>query len=141
MLEKNPNVSGIHYRIGRLLLSKPNSSGSFDEAKKEFQAELKTNPNNAGAEYILAEIARQQEQWPEAVDHFGRATQLDNGFADAFIGLGRSLMGSGQDSKAIAPLEHAIQLQPPNPNGTLLSCDCIAAVGEKRGRGPRVCRL
>ena len=131
VLEKNPNVSGIHYRIGRLLLSKPNSSGSFDEAKKEFQAELKTNPNNAGAEYILAEIARQQEQWPEAVDHFGRATQLDSGFADAFIGLGRSLMGSGQDSKAIAPLEHAIQLQPPNPTGHYYLAIALRRSGKK----------
>ena len=42
VLEKNPNVSGIHYRIGRLLLSKPNSSGSFDEAKKGIPGGIKS---------------------------------------------------------------------------------------------------
>ena len=33
-----------------------------EEAKKEFEEELRLNPSNAGAEFVLAELARQVEQ-------------------------------------------------------------------------------
>jgi tetratricopeptide (TPR) repeat protein len=115
VLEKNPNLPGIHYRIGRLILSKPKTATTFEDAKKEFEAELAIDPNNAGAEYVLGEIARQQEQWPEAIEHFGKAAQIDSTFADALIGYGRSLTAGGKPEEAIAPLERAAKLQPNNP--------------------------
>ena len=115
VLDKNPDVPGIHFRIGRLILSKPKTPSTFTDAKKEFEAELKIDPNNSGAEYVLGEIARQQEQWSDSVAHFTRATELDRGFADAFVGLGTALLGLGKDADAIAPLETAAKLQPQNP--------------------------
>ena len=115
VLEKNPNLPGIHYRIGRLILSKPKTASTFEDAKKEFEAELAINPNNPGSEYVLGEMARQQEQWPEAIEHFGKAAQLDPNFADALIGYGRSLTAGGKPEEAIAPLERAAKLQPNNP--------------------------
>jgi tetratricopeptide (TPR) repeat protein len=115
VLEKNPDVPGVHFRIGRLILSKPKTLSTFSDAKKEFEAELKIDPNNSGAEYVLGEIARQQQKWNDAIAHFTRATELDHGFADAFVGLGTSLLGSGKDAEAIAPLEMAARLQPQNP--------------------------
>ena len=36
-------------------------------------------------------------------------------FADAFIGLGKSLIAAGQAPDAVAPLEAAVKLQPENP--------------------------
>ena len=115
VLEKDPKLPGIHYRIGRLILSKPKTATTFADAKKEFDAELAINSNNPGAEYALGEMARQLEQWPEAIEHFRKAAQLDNGFADALIGLGRSLTAGGKSEEAIAPLQKAVALQPPNP--------------------------
>jgi tetratricopeptide (TPR) repeat protein len=115
VLKKNPHLSGIHYRLGRLLLSAPKTATSRDEARREFEEELKINPDNPGAEYILGELAREDEQWPAAIEHFGRAAKLDAGFADAFIGLGRSLIAGGRAAEAIAPLEIAEKLQPDNP--------------------------
>jgi tetratricopeptide (TPR) repeat protein len=115
VLEKNPKLPGIHYRIGRAILSKPKAATTFDEAKKEFEDELSIDPNNAGAEYVLGEIAREDEQWPEAIQHFGKAVQLDGNFADALIGWGRSLTQGGKPEDAVAPLERAAKLQPDNP--------------------------
>jgi tetratricopeptide (TPR) repeat protein len=115
VLEKNPNLPGIHYRIGRLILSKPKTDTTFADAEKEFEAELAINPRNPGAEYVLGEMARQQNRWPEAIEHFGKAAQLDAGFADALIGLGRSLTADGKAEDAISPLERAAKLQPGNP--------------------------
>ena len=51
--------------------------------------EIEIDPSNAGAEYVLGELARQAAQWPEAVGHFSRASKLDAGFGDAFLGLGQ----------------------------------------------------
>jgi tetratricopeptide (TPR) repeat protein len=115
VLKKNANLVGIHYRLGRLMLSAPKTATSRDEARREFEEELKLDPTNAGAEYVLGELAREDEQWPAAIDHFGRAAKLDAGFADAFIGLGRSLIAGNRAAEAISPLEIAEKLQPDNP--------------------------
>ena len=116
ILAKNPRMPGIHYRLGRLLLSQSDAPATVkDDAKREFEQELAVDPNNAGAEFVLGELARQAEQWPDAIAHFSRATKLDTSFADAYIGLGRSLLGAGKGAEAIPPLEAAEKLQPDSP--------------------------
>lgn len=115
-LQQNPEAPGIHFRLGRLLLSKPNPGPDVaEQAKKEFQQELKLDPSNAGAEYVLGELARQSQQWDDAVLHFSRAAKLDAGFGDAFLGLGQSLISTKKFSEAISPLENAVKLEPQNP--------------------------
>jgi tetratricopeptide (TPR) repeat protein len=118
VLAQNPTLPGIHYRLGRLLLSLPENAAtptSRDEARHEFEEELKINPRNAGAEYVLGELARQSRDWPQAVDHFAKAAQLDPSFADAQIGLGRSLIADRKFTEAVKPLELAVKLQTENP--------------------------
>jgi len=115
-LKQNPSLPGIHFRLGRLLLSKPNPGPEVaEEAKKEMEQEVAIDPSNAGAEYVMGELARQAGQWPEAVEHFSRASKLDAGFGDAFLGLGSSLMSQKKFPEAIAPLEAAVRLEPANP--------------------------
>ena len=131
VLKKDPDMPGIHYRIGRLILSQPQTDTTFADARKEFEAELKIDPSNAGAEYVLGELARQEEKWPQAIDHFSRATKLDARFADAFMGLGRSLTSAGQAAKAIAPLETAEKLQPANPETHFYLATAYMRAGRK----------
>ena len=115
-LAKNPDAPGLHFRIGRLLLSKPNPPADVvEQARKEFQAELKIDPNNAGAEYVLGELARQDQNWDQAVEHFSRASKLDPAFGDAFLGLGEALISSRKFPEAIPPLQTAVKLEPANP--------------------------
>jgi len=116
ILKQNPDVPGVHFRLGRILLSKPNPGpGMAEQAKKEFQEELKIDPNNAGAEYVLGELARENHEWEDAVQHFGRAAKLDVAFGDAYLGLGQSLISGKKYSEAISPLETAVKLEPQNP--------------------------
>ncbi len=101
VLQQNPHQSGIHFLLGRLLLSKPDPGPTAGEdAKKEFQEELEIDPTNAGAEYVLGEMAREESQWPDAIKHFSRATELDAGFGDAFLGLGTALVSAKRFSEA-----------------------------------------
>lgn len=115
VLKRNPNLPGIHYRVGRLVLSGPKTDENKKAAEREFEEEIKIDPSNAGAEYILGELARQDQQFPLAIGHFEHATKLDAGFADAFIGLGRSMLEDGRNAEAVAPLQTAAKLRPDNP--------------------------
>jgi tetratricopeptide (TPR) repeat protein len=116
ILSQHPEAPGIHFRLGRLLLSRPNPPADVaEQARKEFQAELKIDPSNGGAEYVLGELARQEQDWDDAIQHFARASKLEPGFGDAFLGLGESLVGAKKFSEAIPPLEAAVKLEPANP--------------------------
>jgi tetratricopeptide (TPR) repeat protein len=116
VLQQNPRLPGIHFRLGRFLLSKPNPSpADAEEARKEMQQELEVDPSNAGAEYVLGEMARQSQQWDEAIQHFSRAAKLDAGFGDAFVGLGACLVSVKRFTDAVPPLETAVSLEPRNP--------------------------
>src|SRR5947209_11859309 len=118
VLQQNPRQPGIHFRLGRLLLSKPNPPPTVaDDAKKEFQQELEIDPNNAGAEYVLGELARQSQQWDEAIQHFSRAAKLDASLAEAALGLGSAYVSAGKFAEAIPSLESYVKLQPGNPAG------------------------
>jgi tetratricopeptide (TPR) repeat protein len=116
VLQQNPQLPGIHFRVGRLLLSEPNPpADAAEQAKKEFQRELEIDPSNAGAEYVLGELAREAQQWDEAVKHFTRAAKLDSSFGDAYLGLGVALVSTKKFSEAVPPLEVAVKLEPENP--------------------------
>ena len=117
ILQQQPQLPGIHFRIGRLLLSEPNPPADVaDQAKREFKQELAIDPSNAGAEYVLGELAREAQQWDDAIQHFTRAASLDSGFGDAFLGWGSALISVKKFSDAVPPLEIAVKLEPQNPS-------------------------
>jgi tetratricopeptide (TPR) repeat protein len=133
VLKENPGVPGIHFRLGRMLLSKPNPDPQVAEAaKKEFQEELKIDPSNAGAEYVLGELARQGQDWEQAIQHFSRAAKLDAGFGDAYLGLGQSLISTKKFSEAIEPLESAVKLEPQNPVTHYSLANAYSRAGRKQ---------
>ena len=132
VLAQSPKSPGIHFLLGRLLLSKPEPGPTdAEEAKKEFQEELKIDPSNAGAEYVLGEMARQEGQWDEAIQHFSRATELDAGFGDAFLGLGNSLLSAKRFSDAIPPLQTAVKLESRNPGAHYSLATALTRTGHK----------
>ena len=117
ILTKSPNEPGIHYLLGRLLLSKPNGDeAAIQQAKEQFEKELQIDPKNAGAEYILGEMAKQAAQCEEAVPHFTRATKLDPTFGDAYMSLGFCLVLLKKWDEAIPPLQMATRLEEGNPS-------------------------
>jgi tetratricopeptide (TPR) repeat protein len=129
ILEQEPKLSGIHYRLGRIFLSK--SPPEVDSAKAEFDEELKIDPDNASSEFMLGEIARQAGQWDDAVAHFSRASKLDEGFQEAYLALGMSLNSEGKFSEAIVPLQSYIKMQPADPAGHYQLATAYTRTGHK----------
>jgi Tfp pilus assembly protein PilF len=133
ILKQDPTVPGIHFRLGRAMLSKPNPGPEVaGDAKQEFEKELQIDSKNAGAEYVLGELARQQQQWEEAVKRFSRAAQLDPQFGEAFLGLGASLVSEKLYAEAVAPLETAVRLEPGNPDAHYSLAMAYTRAGRKQ---------
>jgi len=137
ILAENPKQPGIHFLIARVLFSKPGAGPDAEaSAKEELEKELEVEPRNAGAEFILGEIAKKALDWNLATAHFSRATELDPTFGDAFMEWGFALNSLKQFDKAIEPLRAAVRLQPGNPSahynlGMALSRTGHAAEAEK----------
>lgn len=129
ILDQEPKLAGIHYRIGRIFLSK--SPAEAESATAEFDEELKIDPDNASAEFMLGEIARQAGQWEEAIGHFSRASKLDEGFEEAYLALGMSLNSAGKFSDAITPLRSYVKMQPGDPAGHYQLATAYARTGRK----------
>ena len=130
ILEQNPGRHGIHYQIGRVFLSKTPPEG--ESAKKEFEEELRVDPNNASAEFMLGETARQAGQWDEAATRFSKAAKLDVGFDEAYLALGMSLNSAGKFTEAIAPLQTYVKRQAADPAGHYQLATAYARTGHKQ---------
>ena len=116
MIKKEPNARGIHFLLGRLLLSRPDAGpDAMQRAKQEFLKEIQIDPSNAGAQYILGELARRDQKWDEAISRFSRAAKLDPNFAEAHLGWGLCLVAVKRYEEAIPPLRAAESLSPRNP--------------------------
>jgi predicted Zn-dependent protease len=131
ILTEYPKLPGIHYRLGRIILSKPSTATTAEDARKEFEAELKIDPSNAAAEFMLGDLARQLQQWDEAIAHFSRASKLDVDFLEAYLGLGMALNAEGKYSDAIAPLANYTKGAPEDPAGHYQLAMAYARTGHK----------
>jgi tetratricopeptide (TPR) repeat protein len=130
ILEQDPQRRGIHYQLGRIFLSKtPPDEAS---AKQEFQEELKADPNNASAEFMLGETARQAGEWAEAIARFSSAVRDDVGFDEAYLALGMSLNSAGKFADAIPSLENYVKREPQDPAGHYQLATAYSRIGRKQ---------
>lgn len=132
ILDINPMLPGIHARIGRALLAKPQPSASeVEQAKKNFEQELEIDPRNAAAEYVLGELAKDANDNATAIRHYRQATKLDSSFGEAYLGLGTALVASKRFEDAIPPLETYEKLAPDSPTGHYQLALAYNGVGRK----------
>jgi len=66
-----------------------------------------------------------------AILHFTRATKLDAGFSEAFLGLGTALNSAKRFADAIPPLETYEKLAPDSPTGHYQLAFAYAGAGRK----------
>jgi tetratricopeptide (TPR) repeat protein len=116
VLALSPKRPGLHYRIGRVLLSRSTQGkgGTADEAAAvhEFEQELQIDPSNANAAYEIGEMQRKAGQLDQAIASFTKAVESYPEFEEALVGLGRTLVAAGQASAALPHLKKATSLNP-----------------------------
>jgi tetratricopeptide (TPR) repeat protein len=116
MIQKEPSTPGIHFLLGRLLLSRPDAGpDALERAKQELLKEIQIDPNNAGAIYVLGELDRRDQKWDEAISRYTQAAKLDPNLAEAYLGWGFCLVNLKKYEEAIPPLRTAERLMPANP--------------------------
>lgn len=116
VLKLRPDLIGVHFRLGRVLLSEPHASPAvLAEAKRQFQEELRLDPDNAGAEFVLGDMDFGAHRWDAAIAHFRRAAAINPAFSDAYLGWGRALVVQQKYAAALAPLRRAARLDGQNP--------------------------
>jgi tetratricopeptide (TPR) repeat protein len=118
VLALSPRRPGIHFRIGRTLLSRSQDGaageGAAADARAAFEEELKIDPTNANAAYELAEMHRKAGELQKAREFFEQALTHYPGFDDALVGMGRTLIGLGRPAEALTRLEAATKRNPEN---------------------------
>jgi tetratricopeptide (TPR) repeat protein len=117
MIQRDPNARGVHFLLGRLLLSRPDAPpDAVERARQELLKEVQIDPNNADAQYILGELARRDEKWDEAISRFSQAAKINPGFSEAYLGWGATLLTLKKYEEAISPLRTGERLAPGNPD-------------------------
>lgn len=107
VLELEPSRPGVHFRLGRALLSRSGDTTASEEALHQFEKELKTDPTNASTAYEIGEIHRRNGRIKQARVFFARAVELQPDFEEARIGLARVLVELGQPGEALPHLQAA----------------------------------
>ncbi len=111
-IEKNPKALNLHYRLGRALLMESHTRETMAGARKEFEAELALNPNDAVAEYQVAQILLAEQKPAEALAHLERAVKLAPDLPEGLIALGKARLEAKQNNEAIPLFERAVRLLP-----------------------------
>ena len=132
ILEQYPNQPGVHYQLGRIILANPMTPETTEEAKKEFEDELKINPTSPAAEFMLGDLAWRRQNSEEAIEHFTRATKLDVSLAQSYLGLGIALNAAGRFADAIESLKTYVKFDPADPAGYYQLAIAYARTGNKQ---------
>lgn len=115
VLQLDPQRPGVHYRLGRVHLTRyrdEQKQEEWDSAQKEFTAELGVDPTNGNAAYELAYMQAENGNLDEARKEYEQVLKLYPDFEEALVGLGGVWIDSHKPDQAIAPLEHATQVNP-----------------------------
>lgn len=111
LLRNYPAVSFLHYAYGTALAD----LSQYDEAESQLRQEITISPGTELPYIRLAEIALKTRRPADALPLAQRAVQLKEDSAEAHYLLGRSLLESGQDEKAVHELENAARMSPDSP--------------------------
>lgn len=113
-IQADPTIPGVHYELGRAILTNSQDPAARQEAQQEFETELRSDPADFNSEYELGEVYRLGLQLQNAQEHYERALQLRPDFVDAHVGLGTVLVDEGKPADAIPHFAEAVRLDPDN---------------------------
>ena len=113
-IEKNPSAINLHFRLGRALVLQSHSPAALSAARREFEAELQLNPNDAVAEYEIGQILLSENKPHEAAPRFEHSLTLSPDFGEALLAVAKIRADAKRYDEAIPLLERAVRLQPAN---------------------------
>jgi tetratricopeptide (TPR) repeat protein len=107
-VKADPKAPNAHFGLGYLLWTQD----QFEEAAKEFQAELANVPDSAQALAFLADADIHLNKPGEALPLAEKAVQVDPTIAKAHVDLGILYADSGRQEDAVKEFKAAVKLTP-----------------------------
>jgi tetratricopeptide (TPR) repeat protein len=103
-----PNLPGVHFSVGHLLLK----MGQQDQALGEFAAELRLNPDHAEANAEMGTILLAQVEPAKAIPYLEKALQADPDQWSTYRDLGKAYYMQKDFTKAETALRQAVRHDP-----------------------------
>jgi protein O-mannosyl-transferase len=100
-------------------------------AAVRYRAALAIKPSYMQAHFNLAELLRQQEEWPAAAQHYEAAIRLAPGNSRLHLRLADALVRSGRTREAAAHLEEALRINPSLTPEPLNNLAWLLATGDR----------
>jgi len=111
-VKADPKEPNVHFGLGYLLWTQ----NQFEEAAREFQAELANVPDNAQALAFLADADMQTNRAADAGPLIQKALKIDPQLGRAHLDLGILYADDGRNQDAIRELKEAARLIPEDAN-------------------------
>jgi len=109
-IEVNPYDEFAYNSLGRVYWNER----KYDDAVKAFNKQLETNPLDKYAHANLGQMYAEWHKYNEAVPELEKAASLfpdtDPSSAELQVSLGDAYLNLGQDDKALAAFDHAVEL-------------------------------
>lgn len=126
-VKADPREPNVHFGLGYLLWTQ----NQFEEAAREFQAELANVPDHAEALAFLADSDMQLNRAAEAMPLIQKAIKIDSNVPRAHLDLGILYADSGRREDAIREFRTAARLSPDDPNPHWRLARLYQAMGNK----------
>jgi tetratricopeptide (TPR) repeat protein len=105
-IEVNPYDDYAYNNLGRVYWNER----KYDDAVKAFNKQLENNPLDKNAHSNLGAMYEEWHKYKEAVPELEKAASLSPDSAELQVSLGDAYLNLGQDEKALAAFDHAVEL-------------------------------
>ncbi|HET9309505.1 MAG TPA: DUF3857 domain-containing protein [Candidatus Sulfotelmatobacter sp.] len=105
-IEVNPYDEFAYNNLGRVYWN----DRKYDEAVKAFNKQLENNPLDKFAHANLGQMYAEWHKYDLAAPELEKATSLSPDSAELQVSLGDAYLNLGQDQKALAAFDHAVEL-------------------------------
>ncbi len=105
-IEVNPYDEYAYNNLGRVYWQER----KYDEAVKSFNKQLENNPLDKFAHANLGQMYEEWHKYDLAAPELEKASSLSPDRADLQVSLGDAYLNLGQDKKALAAFDHAVEL-------------------------------
>jgi tetratricopeptide (TPR) repeat protein len=126
-VKANPKEPNVHFGLGYLLWTQ----GRYEEAAREFQAELANVPNHVQAMAYLADANVKMNRPRAALPLIERTIRIDPGMEMAHLDLGIVYANAGHRDEALRELKVAARLGPNDVNVHWRLARLYQAMGRK----------
>lgn len=112
-------------------------AGHWDASRSGFQQVVDSRPNDPAGHFGLGRVALAEGKRQQAVEHFQRATTLDQSSAASWAFLGTAQLQLEQNADAFISLQKALRLDPKQGQALVAMAEYAATVEVDYGKALR----